>query len=289
MKLNGWAIESRLYAEDPYRNFLPSIGRLTRYRPPQEGRHGDTIIRNDTGVYEGGEISMYYDPMIAKLCSWGKDRSAAIEAMRGALDRFEVEGIGHNLPFLSAVMDHPRFASGNITTAFIEEEYPDGFSGAPTSDDDGKKLAACAAVMNMIAQLRRTRISGAMTNHKRRVGKAWTVFLSGQAFELTMKPKNEGAKIKFSDGTKMKVLTDWRPGTQLLTATVDGAAIAVKVKANASGYEMRYRGATHQAQIMSPRVAKLNGHMLEKSSRRHLASAAVSDAGADRVHQCLRR
>ena len=118
--------------------------------------------------------------------------------------------------------------------------------------------------MNMIAQLRRTRISGAMTNHKRRVGKAWTVFLSGQAFELTMKPKNEGAKIKFSDGTKMKVLTDWRPGTQLLTATVDGAAIAVKVKANASGYEMRYRGATHQAQIMSPRVAKLNGHMLEK-------------------------
>jgi len=264
VKLNGWAIESRLYAEDPYRNFLPSIGRLTRYRPPQEGRHGDTIIRNDTGVYEGGEISMYYDPMIAKLCSWGKDRSAAIEAMRGALDRFEVEGIGHNLPFLSAVMDHPRFASGNITTAFIEEEYPDGFSGAPTSDDDGKKLAACAAVMNMIAQLRRTRISGAMTNHKRRVGKAWTVFLSGQAFELTMKPKNEGAKIKFSDGTKMKVLTDWRPGTQLLTATVDGAAIAVKVKANASGYEMRYRGATHQAQIMSPRVAKLNGHMLEK-------------------------
>ena len=264
VKLNGWAIESRLYAEDPYRNFLPSIGRLTLYRPPQEGRHGDTIIRNDTGVYEGGEISMYYDPMIAKLCSWGKDRSAAIEAMRGALDRFEVEGIGHNLPFLSAVMDHPRFASGNITTAFIEEEYPDGFSGAPTSDDDGKKLAACAAVMNMIAQLRRTRISGAMTNHKRRVGKAWTVFLSGQAFELTMKPKNEGAKIKFSDGTKMKVLTDWRPGTQLLTATVDGAAIAVKVKANASGYEMRYRGATHQAQIMSPRVAKLNGHMLEK-------------------------
>ena len=209
--------------------------------------------------------------------------------MRGALDRFEVEGIGHNLPFLSAVMDHPRFASGNITTAFIEEEYPDGFSGAPTSDDDGKKLAACAAVMNMIAQLRRTRISGAMTNHKRRVGKAWTVFLSGQAFELTMKPKNEGAKIKFSDGTKMKVLTDWRPGTQLLTATVDGAAIAVKVKANASGYEMRYRGATHQAQIMSPRVAKLNGHMLEKVPADTSRLLLCPMPGADRVHQCLRR
>ncbi|MGB7335804.1 MAG: acetyl/propionyl/methylcrotonyl-CoA carboxylase subunit alpha, partial [Salaquimonas sp.] len=120
VKLNGWAIESRLYAEDPYRNFLPSIGRLVRYRPPQEGEtETGTIIRNDTGVFEGGEISMFYDPMIAKLCTWGKDRATAITAMADALDSFEVDGIGHNLPFLSAVMDHERFKSGNITTAFI--------------------------------------------------------------------------------------------------------------------------------------------------------------------------
>ena len=122
VKLNGWAMESRLYAEDPYRNFLPSIGRLTRYRPPQELDVEGAIVRNDTGVYEGGEISMYYDPMIAKLCTWGHTRLEAIEGMRNALDAFEVEGIGHNLPFLSAVMDHPKFVAGDMTTAFIAEE-----------------------------------------------------------------------------------------------------------------------------------------------------------------------
>ena len=148
--LTGWAIENRLYAEDPYRNFLPSIGRLTRYRPPQEiaagpllvngkwqgeAPSGDAAVRNDTGVYEGGEISMYYDPMIAKLCTWAPTREQAIEAMRVALDSFEVEGIGHNLPFLSAVMDHPKFISGDMTTAFIAEEYPDGFQGVELPED----------------------------------------------------------------------------------------------------------------------------------------------------------
>src|SRR5690606_35937256 len=129
VKLNGWAIESRLYAEDHYRNFLPSIGRLTSYRPTFEGlQQAGNYIRNDTGVFEGGEISMFYDPMIAKLCSWAPDRVTAVEAMSNALDAFQVEGIGHNLPFLSAVMDHPRFRSGNITTAFIAEEYPEGFA-----------------------------------------------------------------------------------------------------------------------------------------------------------------
>jgi propionyl-CoA carboxylase alpha chain len=112
VKLNGWAMESRLYAEDPYRNFLPSTGRLTRYRPPEESRTDAAAVRNDTGVFEGGEISMFYDPMIAKLCTWAPTRAEAIEGMRNALDAFEVEGIGHNLPFLAAVMDHPRFVSG---------------------------------------------------------------------------------------------------------------------------------------------------------------------------------
>ena len=269
VKLNGWAIESRLYAEDPYRNFLPSIGRLSRYRPPQEGERNATIIRNDTGVYEGGEISMFYDPMIAKLCTWGEDRAKAIAAMREALDTFEVDGIGHNLPFLSAVMDHERFNSGNITTAFIEEEYPDGFSGARSTDECRKKLAGIAAVMNMIAQLRRTRISGAMTNHKRRVGKDWIVSLSEPEvkgeFALRMKAKNEGAKVKFEDGTKMKILTDWRPGQKLLHASVNGEKMAVKVSSTAGGYQLRYRGATIDARIMTPRIASLNALMLEKT------------------------
>ena len=265
VKLNGWAMESRLYAEDPYRNFLPSIGRLTRYRPPQETTHENgSIVRNDTGVYEGGEISMFYDPMIAKLCTWGKDRAQSIEAMGTALDEFEVEGIGHNLPFLSAVMDHPRFTSGNITTAFIEEEYPDGFEGVTLGNDIKHELAAVAAAMNMIAQLRRTRISGAMANHKRRVGKDWVVNLNGENFALSMKAKNEGAKLKFTDGTKIKLVTQWRPGQKLLEANINGKPIAVKVAATAGGYELRYRGATVYANIMSPRMAELNQHMIEK-------------------------
>ncbi|MGL4279956.1 MAG: acetyl-CoA carboxylase biotin carboxylase subunit, partial [Albidovulum sp.] len=174
LKINGWAMESRLYAEDPYRNFLPSIGRLTRYRPPVEGATAQGgIVRNDTGVFEGGEISMYYDPMIAKLCTWAPTRGQAIEEMRLALDTFEVEGIGHNLPFVGAVMDHPRFVSGNITTAFIAEEYPEGFQGATLSGHTIRRVAAAAAAMNRVAEIRRTRISGTMDNHTRKVGDDW--------------------------------------------------------------------------------------------------------------------
>ena len=279
ISLNGWAIESRLYAEDPYRNFLPSIGRLTRYRPPSEvaagpmqvagtwhgdAPEGETALRNDTGVYEGGEISMFYDPMIAKLCTWGEDRATAIDTMAEALDTFEVDGIGHNLPFLSAVMDHPRFRSGNITTAFIAEEYPEGFLGVEADDDTAQKLAALAAVMNMIAQLRRTRISGAMSNHKRRVGKRWVVKFADREFVLKLKARNEGAKVKFADGTKMDVETDWRPGKALIEATIDGKPIAVKVKASDGGYHMRYRGTETDVQVLRPRVAELSRHMIEK-------------------------
>lgn len=156
IKLNGWAMESRLYAEDPYRNFLPSIGRLTRYRPPTESVTKECVIRNDTGVFEGGEISMFYDPMIAKLCTWSTNRKKAISAMENALDRFEIEGIGHNLPFLSAVMSHTRFKSGNITTAFIDEEYPDGFEGVNPSDDILDVLSVTALI---ITRMKMQRIS----------------------------------------------------------------------------------------------------------------------------------
>ena len=180
LTINGWAIESRLYAEDPYRNFLPSIGRLTRYRPPVEAATATGVVRNDTGVYEGGEISMYYDPMIAKLCTWAPTRAEAIEGMRNALDTFEVEGIGHNLPFCSAVMDHPRFVEGAMTTAFIAEEFPDGFSGVTLTEGRLRKVAACAAAMNRVAEIRRTRISGRLGNHERHVGDDWVVAIQGE-------------------------------------------------------------------------------------------------------------
>ena len=215
VKLTGWAMESRLYAEDPYRNFLPSIGRLTRYRPPAEIQNKNFIVRNDTGVYEGGEISMYYDPMIAKLCTWAPNRAEAIEQMRIALDRFEVEGIGHNLPFLAAVMDHKKFVSGNITTAFIAEEFSEGFSGVDLNDDKIKHLAACAAAMNRVAEIRRTKVSGRMDNHERRVGDDWVVQIDGKVFPVFVSADTAGANVMFEDGTSIRVSGDWQPGKKI--------------------------------------------------------------------------
>ena len=263
--INGWAMESRLYAEDPLRNFLPSIGRLSVYKPPREGTQWDgTIVRNDTGVFEGGEISMYYDPMIAKLCTWVKDRASAIDAMETALDNFEVEGVGNNLTFLSAVMGHVRFRTGNITTAFIEEEYPEGFSGVQHPKKDLQKIAAVAAVLNMISQIRRTRISGTLPNHKRRVGKKWVVLIDGEPFPMKLKTRNEGAKIKFDDGTKMDAQTNWRPGQSLVRAVVDNGAMAIKVAATNTGFKMRYRGADMKVDVYTPRQGELVALMPEK-------------------------
>jgi len=264
VKLNGWAIESRLYAEDPYRNFLPSIGRLVKYRPPAEGDNGNGgVVRNDTGVYEGGEISMFYDPMIAKLCTWNKDRSSAIADMTKALGAFEVEGIGHNLPFLSAVMDHQRFKSGNITTAFIEEEYPDGFEGVALNEDQQRDIAACICVLNMIAQLRRTRITGTIRNHKRVVAKDWVIEVGENAFPVSLAIRDEGAEVSM-DGRIVDVVTSWRPGQSLAKLEIDGRDIDLKVKPTSTGYGVGYRGAELQVNVLSARQAELSKHMIEK-------------------------
>ena len=265
LKINGWAMESRLYAEDPYRNFLPSIGRLTRYRPPVEGatpRGG--IVRNDTGVFEGGEISMFYDPMIAKLCTWGETRDKAIEEMRLALDTFEVEGIGHNLPFVGAVMDHPRFVSGNITTAFIAEEYPEGFQGAVLDDATLRKVAASAAAMNRVAEIRRTRISGTMDNHSRRVGDEWVVALQGQAFAVKIVADAQGSTVIFADGERLRVESDWTPGQPLARLGVNGEPVVIKTGKIPMGFRMRLRGADLKVFVRTPRAHELAGLMLEK-------------------------
>ncbi|MCW1920376.1 acetyl/propionyl/methylcrotonyl-CoA carboxylase subunit alpha [Rhodobacter sp. KR11] len=265
VKIHGWAMESRLYAEDPYRKFLPSIGRLTRYRPPVEGPTETGIIRNDTGVTEGGEISMFYDPMIAKLCTWGPTRAAAIEEMRLALDTFEVEGIGHNLPFVAAVMDHPRFTSGNITTAFIAEEYPDGFKGATLDPDTLRRVAAAAAAMNRVAEIRRTRISGTMDNHRRRVGDAWVVDIQGETIPLTIKADPNGSTVTFDDGTHLRVTSDWNPGETLARLHVGAAPLVMKVGKIPMGFRLRLRGADLKVLVRSPRAADLARHMLEKA------------------------
>ncbi|WP_439124766.1 biotin/lipoyl-containing protein, partial [Marivita sp.] len=264
VKINGWAIENRLYAEDPYRGFLPSIGRLTRYRPPAEGPLGDGIVRNDTGVFEGGEISMYYDPMIAKLCTWAPTRGEAIETMRNALDSFEVEGIGHNLPFVAAVMDHPKFISGDMTTAFIEEEYPDGFEGVTLGDEALKRVAAACAAMNRVAEIRRARISGTLDNHERHVGEDWNVALQGQDFDVTIAAYKGGSTVRFTDGAEVKVEGQWTPGDQLAHMTVNGTPLVMKVGKISGGFRIRSRGAELKVHVRTPRQAELARKMPEK-------------------------
>ncbi|MGB7316456.1 MAG: acetyl/propionyl/methylcrotonyl-CoA carboxylase subunit alpha, partial [Planktotalea sp.] len=277
--LTGWAIENRLYAEDPYRGFLPSIGRLTRYRPPMEqaagpmlvngkwqgdAPAGEIAVRNDTGVYEGGEISMYYDPMIAKLCTWGPTREAAIEAMRVALDSFEVEGIGHNLPFVAAVMDHPIFIAGEMTTAFIEEQYPDGFEGVELAEGELKRIAAAAAAMNRVAEIRRARVSGRLDNHERHVGEAWNVALQGHSFDVTIAADQSGSSVAFDDGSTLRVSGDWTPGDQLAKMIVDDKPLVMKVGKVSGGFRIRSRGADMSVHVRTPRQAELARMMPEK-------------------------
>ena len=277
--LTGWAMESRLYAEDPYRNFLPSIGRLSRYRPPVEvaagpllesgkwqgdAPKGDTATRNDTGVYEGGEISMYYDPMIAKLCTWAPTRAESIEAMRHALDGFELEGIGHNLPFLSAVMDHPKFVSGDMTTAFIAEEYPEGFEGVTLPEDQMRRVVAAATAMYRVSEIRRTRVSGRMDNHEHVVGNHWVARVGETEWPVTITADHDGATIHFDDGQDIRVTSDWRPGTMLAKLTVDGGPLTVKVSKIPQGFRVRTRGADFKLFIRSPRQAELARLMPEK-------------------------
>lgn len=258
VKLEGWAIESRLYAEDPYRDFLPSIGRLSRYRPPTEGQRNDGIIvRNDTGVFEGGEISMYYDPMIAKLCTHGPDRISAVNAMSKALDDFEIEGIGHNLPFLSAVMEHPRFRDGRLTTAFINEEYPDGFLGVEPSSDDAKRLAAIAVFVNLAIQNRAVQISGALANHRRVVGAQWAVTIGGSVFQTTLTELPDRLAIDF-DGQDVSVASDWLPGRTHATFSVDGEVCGIKISVSVSGIRLRQRGIDVIAKVHRPRIAELS-------------------------------
>jgi propionyl-CoA carboxylase alpha chain len=261
VKLNGWAIECRLYAEDPYRRFLPSIGRLTRYRPPQE-RHDETVaVRNDTGVFEGGEISTFYDPMIAKLCTWAPTRGQAIEAMTAALDEFEVEGVGNNLPFLAAVMDEERFRAGRLTTGYIAEEFPDGFAGV-THDAQtvGEIVAfACCAAYRLAAR----GFSTVEPRDEFRPRHAW-VALSGAErwhFDITEK---DGEFWLYHAGGRTLVEMNWDPGDTLARVRVDGVVRVLKVRRTASGFVIRHRGAELDIKTLSPAVADLMVHMPAK-------------------------
>lgn len=265
--LNGWAMESRLYAEDPYRNFLPSIGRLTRYRPPEEGTNDNgTRVRNDTGVYEGGEISMFYDPMIAKLCTWGTDREAAIVAMGDALDGFEMEGIGHNLPFLSAVMDHDRFKAGNLTTAFIDEEYPDGFRGV---DPDARLLSQFAAVALLLQTIEDERLKSIadprFVSEKSVNDVERTVRIAGWNIPAKLHKERSGFTAHIGDSAPMTLETEWMPGDRLAKMRIGSERCAFKVDPVAGGYRLRHRGVDLIVLVLSHRVAELAALMPEKT------------------------
>ncbi len=264
--LDGWAMESRLYAEDPKRNFLPSIGRLVRYRPPSTDTTGDTIVRCDTGVEEGSEISMYYDPMIAKLCTWNTTRAAAIDDMCDALDKFELDGVGNNLQFLSAIMQHERFRAGRLTTAFIDEEYPDGFSDTDPPAELLKRFIVTAAALSQVNE-------GFYRQGKNRMLSAESqadsvvVRVSRTNYPVVVKTLDEGFEILSageSNDQPVILTTEWLPGQQVAEVTINGQTSAFQVFKHATGFELWHAGYQLKAQVLSERKAQLASLMLEK-------------------------
>jgi propionyl-CoA carboxylase alpha subunit len=232
--LKGWAVESRVYAEDPFRNFLPSIGRLVKYRPPQESTVDGITVRNDTGVQEGGEISIYYDPMIAKLVTHAPSRAAAIEAQAHALDAFYIDGIRHNIPFLSALMNHPRWREGNLSTGFIAEEFPKGFAARAPEGEIARRIAAVAAAIDHVLGERKRRISGQMIGRAvQRAGRR-AVWLERNEIALDVARQAEGISVRFiaADGTAgnpHRLVSPWVPGDPVWQGSVDGHGVAVNV------------------------------------------------------------
>ena len=264
VRLNGWAVESRVYAEDPSRGFLPSTGRLVKYRPPAEGsRHGVTV-RNDTGVYEGGEISIYYDPMIAKLVTHAPDRLAAIDAQAIALDAFVIEGIRHNLPFLSALMKHPRWREGRLSTGFIAEEFPDGFHSLVAKGETLRRLAVVAAHMDHMQNERKRRISGQLRAPERLRFETDRIVVIGRSrVELEILTRKSGIAIVFADGSTAPVQSDWKPGDLLWRGTIDGDEIAVQSRQILNGVALSHAGIRVDARVFTRREAQLAALMIE--------------------------
>ena len=262
LKINGWAIESRVYAEDPYRNFLPSIGRLKRFQPPFEGPLGKGQVRMDSGVREGDEISMFYDPMIAKLITHGATRDIALDTQAEALDRFHIEGIQDNMPFCAAVMDETRFRSGDITTAYIKDEFPDGFVGTEPTEAQTLMLTATAAYAHAVFVQRASQITGRMApaDDPRT---EWVVILGDDHIPVHIELGEGEATLKLG-GKAHSIVTDWVPGEHLFEAVLDGKPFAVKMADRTEGYLVRHRGVTRRALVCTPDVADLHKRLPEK-------------------------
>ncbi|MEP1143883.1 MAG: acetyl/propionyl/methylcrotonyl-CoA carboxylase subunit alpha [Henriciella sp.] len=262
LKINGWAIESRVYAEDPYRNFLPSIGRLKRFLPPMEGSLAGGTVRMDSGVREGDEISMFYDPMIAKLVTHGKDRDQALDVQAEALDRFHIEGIQDNMPFCAAVMDEKRFRSGDITTAYIKDEFPDGFQGTKPTKQQTIMLTVVSAYVHGVYTRRAGQVTGRMAPVED-LREDWVVILGDQYIPIKLELGEGEATVKIGKKSHTFV-TDWVPGKPLVEGALDGAAIAVKVADRTEGYVVRHRGVNLTALVCTPAVAEMHERLPEK-------------------------
>ena len=250
VKLNGWAVESRVYAEDPYRKFLPSTGRLTRYRPPAEHSAGCVTLRNDTGVYEGGEISIYYDPMIAKLVTHAGTRAEAIDAQADALDSFVIDGIRHNIPFLSALMAHPRWRAGKLSTGFIAEEFPDGFHAHAPDGERALVLASVAAAIDHVLGERKRQISGQMDGRSVTRESQRAVWLGETEYRLEVRRENGTIEVGFpgkGKGARRHLQSDWKPGDALWTGTLNSQPVAVQVRPVPNGFALAYRGVEAKA------------------------------------------
>jgi propionyl-CoA carboxylase alpha chain len=268
VKLNGWSVESRIYAEDPYRNFLPSIGRLVRYEPPAEGCENGITVRNDTGVVEGSEISMFYDPMIAKLVTHAPTRQQAIEAMSDALDAFYVDGIQHNVPFLTALMNHPRWRAGDLATSFIDDEYPEGFAPAEPGKDALELLSAVALSMGALNRERLDHLTGRLRPHSGAVREDWVVKLGKTYVPIRLAAGYPGTPIEIDvaigDGPLVTVESSWAPGHKLWVGTVGGRKVTVQVRPAPTGYRLDWQGYSLFAKVMTPRIAELDALMPEK-------------------------
>jgi propionyl-CoA carboxylase alpha chain len=259
VQLKGWSIENRVYAEDPYRGFLPSTGRLVRYQPPR-AKEG---VRVDDGVFEGGEVSMFYDPMIAKLITYGDTREEAIDRQIEALDSFVVEGIGHNVDFLSALMQHPRFREGRLTTGFIAEEYPEGFAGAPADDQLVEDLAAIAALVSLENESRAHEISGQL-GASIFPADEHVVRISGREHRVSFDGFEGGYLAYLNEGDGREVIVRWQPGQPVFKGTIDGRSRTVQIARRGRQWRLTARGASHIVDVLPAHVAELSRHMIEK-------------------------
>jgi propionyl-CoA carboxylase alpha chain len=273
--LTGWSVESRVYAEDPFRNFLPSVGRLVKYRPPAEMRAEDITVRNDTGVQEGGEISIYYDPMIAKLVTHAPSRAAAIEAQSTALDSFYIDGIRHNIPFLSALMNHPRWREGRLSTGFIAEEFPRGFSARAPEGEVARRLAAVAAAIDHVLGERKRQISGQLVYRPVHRERRRAVWLDRDEIPLEILREADGLAVRFvgPDGTlgpARHLVSCWKAGDPVWQGTIDGQLVALQVRPILNGFRLAHQGYEVAVQVFTE---------AEAAAARLMPVTTASDAG----------